>query len=143
MNMVTSPHLPFAFDGTFDARTRQALKTKRQSLGVSLQQLGDFLEIHWSTVRKWEAGITASCHPRHIARVAKFLRGGYDASLRALSDPEYARKQNSSLRLAPSSAMPLAPLWSPKLETSLECTIERAIHNAFEDMRKAFLAKPK
>ena len=125
------------FNGIFDEFTRQALKAKRRAVGVSLQQLGEFLEIHWSTLRKWEAGVTAACHPRHVARVAKFLKGGYDVSLRALADPEFARtRKNASSQASslPSDDLPVLP---PRLEAILIKTIERAIQGALDDIRKS------
>ncbi|MBQ4481059.1 MAG: transcriptional regulator [Victivallales bacterium] len=128
----------FNFNGIFDEFTRQALKAKRRAVGVSLQQLGDFLEIHWSTVRKWEAGVTTACHPRHVARVAKFLTGGYDVPLRALSDPEYARAREAILPQTPSILEADLPFWSPSLEAKLKNAIENAIRDALENLRKNF-----
>ena len=129
----------YIFNGIFDDHTRQALKEKRRSVGVSLQQLGDFLEIHWSTVRKWEAGITMSCHPRHVARITKFLTGDYDDSLRALSDPEYGREQNPSSHFPAKATLSSSPYCSPRLETFLEHTIEKVVHETLEKIRKQSL----
>ena len=136
MKTKANSKTPIIFNGTFNDRIRQALKAKRLSVGVSLQQLGEFLEIHWSTLRKWEVGITASCHPRHVARVTKFLAGAYDASLRALSDPEYARKQKSDEKSLASSSSQTTPLWLSKLEAFLENTIERMFRSIIEELRK-------
>ena len=136
MKTKANSQAPIIFNGTFDDRIRQALKAKRLSVGVSLQQLGAFLEIHWSTLRKWEVGITASCHPRHVARVTKFLAGAYDASLRALSDPEYARKQKSVEKAFASSSFQGMPLWFPKLEAFLESIIDRMFRSILEELRK-------
>ena len=90
--MTTSDHSSFndklQFNGVFTDALRQALHEKRMMFGFSLQQLGDFLKIHWSTIRKWEAGITITCHPRHIARIGKFLSGGFDEQLRMISGQE-------------------------------------------------------
>lgn len=137
MNMAEHSRSNNTFNGIFDEFTRQALKAKRRAIGVSLQQLGEFLEIHWSTVRKWEAGVTGACHPRHVARVAKFLTGEYDIPLRALSDPEFARtRENASLQ-ASSLPDPGLPLWSPRFEAILTSTIENAIHGALDNIRKS------
>ena len=78
--MTQKPHTPF--NGTFDPSIRKKFKEKRRAIGVSLEQLGDFLKTHWSTVRKWEAGVTTTCHPRHISHIASFLNGEFDRELR-------------------------------------------------------------
>ena len=69
------------FDGRFSELHRKILRARRLELGLSLKQLGDLLAIHWSTIRKWEAGITFHCHPRHVHSVAKFFAGGFDREL--------------------------------------------------------------
>ena len=76
------------FNGIFDDESRRLLHEKRISFGFSLQQLGDFLKIHWSTIRKWEAGITTTCHPRHTTRIGKFLNGDYDEQLHTITTQE-------------------------------------------------------
>ena len=78
--MNQKPRTPF--NGTFDPSIRKKFKEKRRAVGVSLEQLGDFLKTHWSTVRKWEAGVTTTCHPRHISHIAAFLNGEFDRELR-------------------------------------------------------------
>ena len=86
------------FQGAFDARMREIFHAKRMSVGLSLQQLGDFLKIHWSTIRKWEAGITVTCHPRHIKRINKFLAGDFDDQMHSLSRQEIFPKHNAQRR---------------------------------------------
>ena len=78
------------FDGTITQEIRQRLRMTRRQLGVSLQQLGSFLQIHWSTIRKWESGKTTYCHARHVMRVGNFLNHKYDSRLLALSEPNRA-----------------------------------------------------
>ncbi|MBO7742413.1 MAG: hypothetical protein J6S21_07655 [Victivallales bacterium] len=71
------------FDGRFTPEIRRQLNMKRLSLGLSLQQLGDFLQVNWSTIRKWECGQTTICHPRHICLIRDFLAGAFDGKLSA------------------------------------------------------------
>ncbi len=87
-NDFSAPLSSQLFQGTFDAKKRELFHAKRLAVGFSLQQLGDFLKIHWSTIRKWEAGVTTNCHPRHIKRINKFLSGDYDEQLQTLGRQE-------------------------------------------------------
>ena len=91
-----------AFQGTFDEQMRALFRAKRLAVGLSMQQLGEFLKIHWSTIRKWEAGITGACHPRHIKRVTKFLQGDFDEQMRVIS------RQDVFPKLQPVRRIPLA-----------------------------------
>ncbi|MGN0866555.1 MAG: hypothetical protein ACI4SG_02615 [Oligosphaeraceae bacterium] len=77
-----------AFRGVFTPSLRRRFREHRIRLGVSLQLLGEVLRIHWSTVRKWEAGISRKCQPRHVARVQAFLAREYDQRLLSLAAPE-------------------------------------------------------
>ncbi|MBR6471088.1 MAG: hypothetical protein IKS83_04785 [Victivallales bacterium] len=105
-NEKTFPAHEQPFNGTFDDETRQKLHEKRISYGFSLQQLGSFLKIHWSTIRKWEAGVTTSCHPRHTARIGKFLDGGYDEQLRTIVTQEpFMRGASRRISLAANQCM--------------------------------------
>lgn len=80
------------FEGDFTDTIREVFKAHRLHLGISLQQLGMFLKINWSTIRKWESGKTRCCHAKHISRVNAFLNHEYDARLGLL------RKSENSLR---------------------------------------------
>ena len=76
------------FSGVFTPGLRRRFRAQRTGLGVSLQQLGEVLRINWSTIRKWEAGVSSRCQPRHVSRVRSFLAHEYDERLKALSSPE-------------------------------------------------------
>lgn len=76
------------FNGEFTDSIREIFKAHRLRLGVSLQQLGRFLQINWSTIRKWESGKTRRCHAKHITRVNAYLNHEYDARLRLLGRSE-------------------------------------------------------
>lgn len=78
------------FDGTITKEIRKHLRETRRQLGVSLQQLGSFLQINWSTIRKWETGQTTYCHARHVIRIGNFLNHKYDNRLLALCEPNRA-----------------------------------------------------
>lgn len=96
------------FAGRFTPAIRKRIKSKRLSLGLSLQQLGDFLKINWSTIRKWESGSTTICHPRHIRLIQNLLDGEFD----------------QSLRVAPTELDELASCWH-KLPTMMHNCLER------------------
>lgn len=72
---------PPAFNGLFTARSRELFTRHRRDLGVSYQQLGALFRVSWSTVRKWECGITRTCQSHHIRHIQRFLAGGYDEQL--------------------------------------------------------------
>ena len=120
MNQI--PNTPF--NGIFDLAIRKQLREKRRSVGVSLEQLGDFLKIHWSTVRKWEAGVTTMCHPRHISPIDSFLKGEYDNAIRirygiAIVIPQPNVPQPSLIPARRGTGLP------PGLENTLIMELER------------------
>ena len=63
------------FDRQISPEIRALLRRKRESLGASYQQLGNVLQISWSTIHKWETGTTNSCHSHHVERIRRFLQG--------------------------------------------------------------------
>lgn len=69
------------FTGAFTAHFRSAFRQRRRDLGVSYQQMGRLFRVSWSTVRKWEDGLTVTCQSRNIRKVQRFLRGDYDQQL--------------------------------------------------------------
>ena len=69
------------FRGEFTPELRAEFRRKRLELGMSQEQLASHFSINWSTVRKWEAGQTATCHDRYIFRINDFLTGGLDREL--------------------------------------------------------------
>ena len=90
---------PPLFQGRFDDQMREIFRAKRLAVGFSLQQLGEFLKIHWSTIRKWEAGVTCSCHPRHIKRINRFLAGEFDEQMHSISRQDIFAKPPTSRRI--------------------------------------------
>jgi hypothetical protein len=75
------------FNGTFTPEVRSHFRMKRLSLGLTYEQLGAALHINYSTIRKWEDGRTIGCHSRHVNRVNRFLKGGYDRLLGVKNQP--------------------------------------------------------
>jgi hypothetical protein len=69
------------FEGRFSAAIRRRLTEKRLAMRLTYQQLGDFFHLNWSTWRKWEKGVTLTCHPKQVAMIEGFLNGDYDAPL--------------------------------------------------------------
>ena len=129
---------PPLFQGVFDDQMREIFHAKRLAVGFSLQQLGEFLKIHWSTIRKWEAGITTSCHPRHIKRINKFLAGEYDDQLHSLSRQEIFPKASPARKVPlvvdqclerASQAYQLCQNDYPELGTAFLESIDQAIQD--------------
>jgi len=72
-------------NGTITPELRTFLRQRRQGLGITLQQLSSVLNVNWSTIRKWEDGLTQNCRQQHIYRLAQFLSGEYDEILTKLN----------------------------------------------------------
>lgn len=70
------------FVGDFTLEWRERFLAKRRELSLTYEQLGHFFRLNWSTIRKWEAGITARCQLKHIHLVQSFLAGEFDSQLR-------------------------------------------------------------
>ncbi len=93
------PSSSLSFRGIFTDEHRVRLRQVRQGMGASFAQLGELLRINWSTIRKWEAGVSRKCHPRHVGRVAAFLNHEYDARFQRLDD--HAEFLGSAIRRLP------------------------------------------
>lgn len=131
MTMTQKPHS--SFNGTFDPSIRKKFKEKRRSVGVSLEQLGDFLKTHWSTVRKWEAGITTTCHPRHISHIAAFLNGEFDRELRKKYRIDILSTYLSAPQDQSEAVLPL------KLPTQLERALIQSLEKLFVETLTRYL----
>ena len=118
-----------AFQGTFDEQMRELFRAKRLAVGLSMQQLGEFLKIHWSTLRKWEAGITERCRSKYVLRVAEFLDGVYDRELRRMYGTQISalsrRRSDSEHLLAGLEVLPASV--KKTLMQGLETLIERTV----------------
>lgn len=79
------PGTSHAFDGTFTPEIRELMRSRRNALGVSLQQLAELLGVNISTLRKWESGQIDTCQVVHINHIVEFLSGEYDRRLKAAS----------------------------------------------------------
>lgn len=64
---------PASFNGVFNPALKRLLRQRRQQEGLSLNELGEILDAHASTIRKWESGATCRCHPRYLQPLQKFL----------------------------------------------------------------------
>lgn len=67
-----------AFDGEFTESFRRQLHTRREELGLTLDELGGLIHVEGSTLRKWESGHTLRCRAKFIRRIRHFLDGEYD-----------------------------------------------------------------
>ncbi len=76
---------PYTFDGTFTPEIRTMMRERRNSLGVSLQQLAEQIGVNISTLRKWEKGEVTTCQTVHINHIVEFLNGDYDRRLKSAS----------------------------------------------------------
>ncbi len=72
-----------AFDGEFTESFRRQLHTRREDLGLTLDELGGLIHVEGSTLRKWESGHTLRCRAKFIRRIRHFLDGEYDHVARA------------------------------------------------------------
>jgi hypothetical protein len=75
------------FNGNFTESLRLDFRRRRLGLKLSLAQLSQLLDVHWTTIGKWETGIIRRCHPAHRHKVAAFLSGRYDCSIRQRLTP--------------------------------------------------------
>ena len=137
--MKTASASSLTFTGKFTEEHRRLLRAKRLDLGLSLKQLEDLLGIHCSTIRKWEAGITSQCHPRHVRPVAKFFAGGFD---RALQTARHQVQAQTSLpdqiarcleRLG--KAYQLLAIQSPQLAAELLEELQTTLRKATDKFR--------
>ncbi len=87
------------FSGRLTPSVRRRIRERRVSLGLSLKQLGHLLDADWSTVRNWENGRTAHCHPIHVARLRGFLSGEYDMATPPYVSPAHSEIRNEMLAL--------------------------------------------
>lgn len=91
-----------SFDGRFTPHLRKLLHERRQQLGLSYANLSAFLNVNWSTLRKWELGPTTHCGVAMRPQLAKFLNGELDNALRQLQD-KY--RFSSPTRFLPSTVL--------------------------------------
>ena len=75
---MTSSISTMAVSERLTAQLRERLRAKRIDLGLTYVQLASFFDVHWTTVRKWEAGSIARCHPVHGDLLRRFLGGECD-----------------------------------------------------------------
>ena len=83
---IRIPHMGCVFNGVFTGEIRRFMREKRETLGASQLQLAPMLNVHHSTLRKWESGTVTSCQPKHFAKVAAFLMGDFDQKLRTYNE---------------------------------------------------------
>lgn len=67
------------FSGRISEEMSIAIRSKRESLHLSLNRLGKILGVSWLTVRNWENQKVKKCHLRVVQRLRRFLNGEYDA----------------------------------------------------------------
>jgi len=65
----------------FTLRFCEKLRERRRELGLSYAQLGFFLGVNWSTVRKWEQGGVMACNARVRPALLAFLSGKSDETV--------------------------------------------------------------
>lgn len=53
---------------------KDRIKTRRTELGLTLEQVGDYVGVSKSTVKKWESGFIANMRRDKIARLAEVLK---------------------------------------------------------------------
>ena len=75
---ATPSPLPEYWDGEITPDIQQRLREARMRLGLPYKSVGAVLGVDWSTVRKWEKGMSRHCSLTIRPRLERFLAGGYD-----------------------------------------------------------------
>ncbi len=103
------------------------LRRKRLKLGLTLEETGRLLGVHYTTIRLWEDG-RATCRPFHAQRLQAFLAGHYDRTARPL------------LHALPPH---LSPASLPEELASRIASVTRAVvaSNSHPELRKHLLAR--
>ncbi len=129
--MITSEE-KLAFNGTLNNDTRTELREKRKKLGLSYDNMADFIGVHWSTYRKWELGPTARCSMGHTRTLNALLNGKYDyilaATKKGTAEKDHdAEKILNSLSLI-SSLISDAPPIREEFNNKLNSILDNAVH---------------
>ena len=131
------------FDGTFTVEIRKRFREHRRYLGISHQQLADFMQVSWTTIRKWENGKTASCQCRSIKLIQRFLNGEFDAQLDAqYGDGKYTMPVDYQNIPLPDCAERFLKLYylsipRPDLRQNLIRMMSSAVNRAAESLASA------
>ena len=122
------------FDGIFNDEIRNALNSRRISLGLGCSQMAQKLGVSWSTYRKWECGPIVRCNTKHVSRIEAFLNGRLDFGQAGAyisgdiidgEDKEISRTL-TSLGLT-CNLVSERPELSRQFRHKMECAFERAI----------------
>lgn len=81
------------FMGIFTDEIRRAMAQKRYELGLTYRSVAKWLDVNWSTYRKWELGETVRCTGVFAKRIQWFLNGGYDNAIHASGNVANNNKQ--------------------------------------------------
>ena len=76
--MEKDANLLKVFGGELTPEIRSRLHRKRMELGLTYNQLAEFFDVHWTTMRKWEGGRVTRCHPTHNTLMQRFIAGECD-----------------------------------------------------------------
>lgn len=80
------------FDCEFTTRIRMLFRQKRESLGLAYSGLAQIFGVNWSTVRKWEIGMTRYSNICHRPLIEDFLNGKLDELLLRSQDEKMSRQ---------------------------------------------------
>ena len=81
-----------------DAATRRKLKERIEKLGLSYQDVADFLGIGKSTLQRWINGDVKRCSPALLPRLNSFLSGKNTKELSLAAKKSTPEKQPSKKR---------------------------------------------
>lgn len=70
-----------SFDCTFNPEICARLRAKRFTLGLPYHIVGRLFNVSWSTIRKWELGLTHRCSIVHRPKLEGYLNGDFDEQL--------------------------------------------------------------
>lgn len=83
---------------------------RRKELGLTLEQIGDYVGVSKSTVKKWESGYISNMKRDKIALLAKILQ---------IAPTELISSEEDSQEVKPSSPAPRPPLTDREITVAL------------------------
>jgi len=87
----------FSAEGSFTSRFREAFREKRLSLGMTFEAVGELFQQNWSTVRKWENGITSHVAPYIRKKLIDFIDGTLDVEAQEVARRAWRRNSGGGL----------------------------------------------
>ena len=74
-------HGRISFNCMFTPAICEKMKEKRITLGLPYHIVAQLFKANWSTIRKWELGLTKHCNIVHRPKVEGYINGEFDEQL--------------------------------------------------------------